>query len=117
MDFFNEILGLFIVPVAFIVLTLVKLLFKKISVYLCMAPIATYAIHYIFEQLFAYSPLSYLGLILSLLGVFMLFYNFKRNMAYTFIQFWKRLLILYAKVALLIWFLISVYQVIHYIIV
>lgn len=114
---FSELSGIFVVPVAFVILSVLKLLLKKVSVYLCLAPITTYAISHSFSQVFKYSPLSYLGLLFTILGIFLLFYNFRRNKMYTFFRFWRSTTIFYSKVALLIWFILSVYQVIRYIMV
>lgn len=112
-----EWIGMLLVPIAYSVLKLLTIYIKKINIFLWMMPITTYAITNLYTHIFMYSPLSYLGLVYSILGVFMLFYNFRRNRLYTFKIFFKRLTILYSKVALLIWFIISIYQVIHYIIV
>lgn len=113
----NEFLGIIIVPLAFMLLQMMKLVFKKVNVFLLLAPVTTYAIHYIFTYIFNYSPLSYLWLLFTLLGIVMLFYSFRRNMRYTFMMFWKRLTITYSKVTLLVWFIMGTYQVINYFIV
>lgn len=112
-DFF----GILIVPIAFALLKLFQLAVKKLNIFFWMTPITTYAIYYIFNHLFNYSPLSYLGLVYTILGIFLLFYSFRRNHVYTFKMFFKRLTITYSKVALLLWFIMSTYQIINYIIV
>lgn len=113
----TEFFGILIVPIAFILLKLCQVILKKINIFFWMTPITTYAIHYIFNYIFKYSPLSYLGLIYTILGIFLLFYSFRRNRVYTFIKFFKRVTVMYSKVTLLLWFIMSTYQIISYIIV
>lgn len=113
----TEFFGILIVPIVFTLLKMCQIVFKKINLFFWMTPITTYAIHYIFNYIFKYSPLPYLGLVYTILGIFLLFYFFRRNRIYTFRKFFKYVTIMYSKVALLLWFIMGTYQIINYIIV